>query len=370
MLHPNPRFPESILSSDIASKIDYFSQGYVLNHSMINFVHESLVSSFFETSEQQIALITGPTGVGKSCLAHEIYQDILNTNKADESGVPILYIEADVHGSGIFSWKEFYRNLLLALGESEKLRIYGAHIKNAGDCGYSYSNRNRTEYEMRRDLELRFRELNVHYVIIDEVQHMFKYGGNSAERSLDILKNISNKTQCRFVGIGTYEVSFSIEKSAQLARRIKSLEFPAYSISQHDDKRNFASALSGLLSHIPGEISDDLGSYLYEIFVGCCGCVGILKEWLTRAFKQSLENDAELSIESLRRTRLRGQQLKSIASEISEGVAYFRDASDDEILSILDPQKPSSRKLSNKSSTTPKIRPGVRKPARDKVGGQ
>jgi len=195
MLHPNRQFPDSLLKATYEQKIDYFNCGFILNHKNIDNVSSQLDSLFFNATEQQIALVVGPNGVGKSCLAHDIYRSLLE--KKSDNNIPVVYLEAGVPGAGAFSWKYFYKSLLYILGELDSVKILGSHLSIDGKNSKSYSNKNRSENDLRQDLELRIKELNVSYILIDEIQHIFKYGGSNTERGLDVLKSISNSTVAR-----------------------------------------------------------------------------------------------------------------------------------------------------------------------------
>ena len=367
MWHPQFKFPESLKGGAVAERIAYFERGFVLKHAMIQQVQSELYSGFFESTEQQIALVVGPTGVGKSCLAHAIlgesYREIPEGEFQQE--LPMVYFEADVHSAGGFSWKDFYTRLLRAIGELEEIRVYGKPLSVGEHGARKYSTRNRTEHELRKDVEQRIKDYGVKYILFDEIQHVFKYGGKAAERNLDILKNISNKTACRFIGLGTYEISFSVEKSAQLSRRMVILEFPGYSVKPKAEFQQFLSAYSGLLAHMPVGMAPEVAAFAKDAFVGCCGCVGVLKEWLNRALREALKDGVDLSVAHLRGSRLKGSQLKPIAEEIREGRAFFVEPEDNEIMALLgvaELVQPETSKARSKS-----LKPGVRKPRRDEV---
>lgn len=371
MWHPNFKFPESLKLSSADECSEYFEKKFVLMHDKIGCVQERLETEFFESREQQIALVIGPTGVGKSRLAHSLFETCYKHIPDEEcrKNLPMIYFEADIHSKGNFSWKGFYKQLLRSIGELEEIRIYGKPVPSGEYGARKYGATNRMEDDLKSDLIDRIREYGVKYVLFDEIQHVFKYGGKSAERNLDILKSISNKSGCRFVGLGTYEVSFSVDKSAQLSRRILTLEFPAYTLNSKADFEAFKSAYSGMLAYMPIQLTKELGSYSNEVFIGCCGCVGILKEWLNRALNIALKESSPLAISHLKRTRLKGSQLKSIAEEIKEGKVFFEEPDDNEIAMMLgilggsarpqDQDKP-SKKTGNR-------KPGERKPTRDPV---
>jgi len=371
MWHPQFQFPEHLKEASVSERLVYFEKGFVLKHMMIQCTQDELRSSFFESKEQQIALVVGPTGVGKSCLANAIFKESYRevVNESPINKLPMVYFEPDVHSSGGFSWKDFYSRLLAAIGELEETRVYGRPLPVGEHGARKYSTRGRSEYELRKDLEQRIIDYGVKYILFDEIQHIFKYGGKAAERSLDILKNISNKTSCRFIGLGTYEVSFSVEKSAQLSRRIMTLEFPGYSFEVESEFKQFLSAYNGLLAHMPVEMSPNITEYIKDAYVGCCGCVGILKEWFNRALLRALREDSELTTSHFQDTRLKGSQLRSVAEEIREGRILFAEPKDDEILSLLRGEEQMGLgAIDEKTVVRRNSKPGVRKPKRDKVG--
>lgn len=371
MWHPNYKFPESLKSADDETKKEYFSKKFVMMHERIKSINNKINSEFFNSLEQQIALVVGPTGVGKTCLAQAMmkscYKNIPDSDRY--KNLPMVYYEPDVNSVGKFSWKDFYRELLLAIGELNHIRVYGCP-EPAGEYGArKYVAKNRKESELKSDLQNRLKEYGVKYFLLDEIQHIFKYGGKSEDRSLDILKSISNKSGCRFIGLGTYEILFSLDKSAQIARRSLNIEFSSYMYDCDSEITQFQSAFMGLLAHIPIQLSSDVGSSVEEVFIGCCGCIGVLKEWLNRALVIALEDDSQLSMKHLRKTRLKGNQLIPIAQEIKEGKAFFEEPDDDDIALLLGLRggvdgsvkpNPSGGKPGNR-------RPGERKPVRDIV---
>ncbi|WP_422448537.1 MULTISPECIES: hypothetical protein [unclassified Endozoicomonas] len=100
---------------------------------------------------------------------------------------------------------------------------------------------------------------------------------------------------------------------------------------------------------------------LEDLFVGSCGCVGILKQWMERALNRALNDNRDyVSWKDFEVERLEPIALKRIAKDIRAGEALINSVSMDEVWSILmgEPEKES------KSGST---KPGERKPGRDKV---
>lgn len=376
MWHPKAQFPERLKNSSMKEKIAYFNEGFVLNHSMIEVVHRTLLSDFVDSPEHLIALVTGPTGIGKSRLSlvflADIYKDYDGVSEDHIiNELPAIWVEAAVHSS-TFSWRDFYGRILDALYEMANIRVYGRPRVEGVEKGRVYSTKNRTEADLRKDVEQRLKDLKTVFILIDEVQHIFKYGGKIGEKNLDILKSLSNITGCRIVGFGTYESSFTIRRSAQLARRTKLIEFPPYNATESASWKNFVSAYMGLLAHIPMQLDKTLSKEVNAIFIGACGCVGILKDWCQRAMTRALKNkDEVLGFEHFKETRLSANDLRNIAEEIKEGRALFAEPDDDEVIELLGgfggARVRREQEVSN-DKTKNKTKPGKRKPGRDAVG--
>ncbi|MFA0810874.1 TniB family NTP-binding protein [Microbulbifer epialgicus] len=351
-------------------KIEYFKSGFFMKHDAVNCAYEHLQELFFDSSEKDVVLVQGPTGFGKTCLSEylmrEAYKNVDVMNE-QVNELPMIYVEADVLGGSKFSWKDFYSELLNAMGELQNIKIYGHPKIEGSNIGRKYLSQNRNEISLKRDFLSRVRDYGVKYIIVDEVQHIFKYGGQSGEKNMNILKGISNRSGCRFVGLGTYEISFSLDMSDQLARRVGIMDYPAYSIRRPGDVAKFSSAYSGLLAYMPIMMEPSLIKNAKAVFMGSCGCIGILKEWLGRALNMALKDkDKVLTVKHLDKTRLKNNQIKTIAEAIREGEAFFRQPGDDEIWDILG-GKP-EKKRNNKPSSSRGKNPGQRSPTRDKVG--
>jgi energy-coupling factor transporter ATP-binding protein EcfA2 len=372
--HPKAEFPESLKHASKDEKIDYFDRKFILHHKMIDIVHKTLKLDFVESSEHLIALVTGPTGVGKSRLCQLFlselyagYDGVTEDHVVKE--LPAIYVEAPVHSSSSFAWKDFYLRVLDALYEMGNIKVYGQPRVAGDEKGRVISSRSRTEQDIRKDVERRLQDLSTVYILIDEIQHIFKYGGKTGEKNLDILKSLANITSCRIVGFGTYESSFSIERSAQLARRTKNIEFPSYDANDKESWKNFTSAYMGLLAHVPMQLDKSLGSESEAMFIGSCGCIGILKQWCQRAMTRAINlGDEVLGVQHFKSTRLRASELMIIAEEIKEGRAFFAEPDDDAVFAMLGGVKEETKKVNGGAKKTLKHKPGQRNLGRDRVG--
>ncbi len=380
--HPKRRFPDSLLDKESSEKLHYFDKGFVLHHQMIEEVFSSLKRKVIGQSDQSIALVSGPTGVGKTLLCQMLMEHYWNDYDGHEdliTNLPAIYIEASVSSIAALSMKDFYIRLLHEMDYPENIKVYGFPVLDGSGKGKLFSGRKATEEELARYVETRLEDYNCKCLIIDEFQHFIKFGGKLGERLLDILKGLSNKTGCKLICVGTYESVMSLQKSAQLARRTIDIEFPAYSHSSDYSNDSYLSAFLGLLSHVPIKLDDGLLSHKDEVFVGCCGCIGILKQWVYRALSDALNsNDSALGIKHFYNTKLANRDLLRIAEEIKEGKAFYADVDLNDVSAMLGVQEdtlndravPSNESNCNEAKildlkAKKNRRPGERKPVRD-----
>lgn len=375
MKHPYAQYPDYLLTASSEEKLKYFNSDFTLHHKRISDILEQLISPCSGFSSTPICHVVGPTGVGKTRLSQKLMQAYYGapTVECDViTQVPAVWLEMVVSGQSKFSWEDFYTRLLASLGDQQHISRHG-YDTAGGQVRLTQSHR--PIGVLRKDSESRIVDLGVNHAIIDEAQHIFKYAGKGGELNLDVIKSLSNMTKCQFILLGTYESLFAFSGSAQLARRTKYINFSAYTL-QADDFLAFTSSCNGLLAHIPSELNSELASQIDDMYVGCCGCIGILKDWIARAFALMLHSgDGELTWAHMKRTRLGNRDLIRIANEIREGLAFFDEPSDAEVLSAMRTEPKHARsaqsEFNNEPNEAPRKRkarrPGERLPCRDQV---
>ena len=172
---------------------------------------------------------------------------------------------------------------------------------------------------------------------------------------------------------GTHELSVMVAAGEQVARRSVRVHFSPYRESDSEEreafKRIFGQLVSGLPLSDPKLSWDALGSHLRDVYMGCAGCVGILKGWLCRSLQQALETDRELvDWPVMEACALSPQALLAIAEPI-QAYREFPQPGRQEIERALGLEPlvlPTSSSTSSSSSSRRK--PGQRLPARDPVG--
>lgn len=146
----------------------------------------------------------------------------------------------------------------------------------------------------------------------------------------------------------------------------------------HDDIKkeieDFTSVLNTFRDHIPIEEVPDLvedWEYFYERSIGC---VGILKDWLLRALKRALAQDAKkMKIKHFEETALSVSACVKIASTAIEGEKRYLESENPEKLTntlrrgrTVSGQQESEENNSDKPKTG--STPFQRNPTRDPVG--
>lgn len=370
MRHPNTCVPDSVFESSTERKLEYFSKNFLLNHQTLNSCRESIKKILFKKDQYQIINITGPTGVGKTELAKNTLKHAIEASKDNgiTSGLPAAYVEIPVLGGVSFDWKGLYIRILDSLEAPPEHLCKEIKYPKISTHGRGYSDKQRTEGQIRKALEKRIIECKLKVLIFDEVQHLFKFSAKNTEKSLDILKSIANLTGCQVVLIGTYESLQGITWSGQLSRRTKNIHFHRYNWSTTSGAKGFAQAYMGLLAHIPHELDPSLyeGSSCEQLYRLSCGCIGILKQ----TFERALDHNAfsrPLSLSDLANNALSTNELIQIAREISDGEEFFQEESLATLDSLLG-MPAISQKKSAKKNAQKKQKPGQRNPHRDKAG--
>lgn len=368
-LSPKCAVPESILASDSQSKKNYFKTEGIVTHPRLTEVSEALDLAL-ASDANQIILIPGATGVGKSMVHHRKYEKLeahyAATLEENCPEIPVLYEEVRSPRSKKFEWGAFARSILiqcvdigmtrrnLMLSDSSKFPIKEVQKVLA---------RKNSEQELMSAMEEAIESRQVRYLFVDEAHHFLLSCRDEYLMNLymETLKSISNKGEVKLVLDGNYELLRFLEGSGQLARRTKVINFSPYLASSSSDIEAFEEAFLSLFAFYPAKLSDGVLGRLGNLFVGSCGCVGILKQWMERALNRALNDSRDyVSWEDFEVERLEPMALKRIARDIRAGEDLINSVSMDEVWSILMGGSEGKSKQGSR-------KPGERRPGRDKV---
>jgi hypothetical protein len=119
---------------------------------------------------------------------------------------------------------------------------------------------------------------------------------------------------------GTYELIPLRNLNGQLSRRSIDINFGRYVAQDEEHRQAFINVLFTFQEHLPLVKTPDLVSrwdYFYERSIGC---VGILKDWLTRSLSLALENDSQtLTLKHLEHRALSVSQCSTLLREAVDG---------------------------------------------------
>lgn len=276
---------------------------------------------------ENIIMVVGPTGVGKSTLGVSIENRILKTHhnemQANPGLIPVLRIEARATSESEFNWKLFYLEVLEALeGEvSTPAVVYGVNpltnmvIKPLGRS-------KNTAAALRKKVEQALKARGVKFLIIDEGGHFTNVSETKMKRQTDALKSLSNCADCQIILLGSYDILDVSRLSAQLARRVKEIHFSRYRIDSIDDCIEFKRFLQHLEKEADGYFEGLLIENAELLQRNTLGCIGTLMN-LIRGFVSRAEKQGCVSQALLEKSLQTQGQCTAILAEIRMGEDRF-----------------------------------------------
>lgn len=288
-----------------------------------------------------IVNLVGPTGIGKSFLQARViasvHEDERGNMEANSDLVPIIRTHALAAGHRLFDWKSLYRGALLELGDPfaderkalAKSTISGEFLTGdlqkdveAKRTRFDYAGESRTASELRMFLEREFRRRQTRIWIIDEAQHLV-FGGKSGQPGdqFDVLKSIAQNAGVKLMLAGPHDMESGLGSSSQLARRSITIHFPRYNNIDVEDMKTFAGVIMTLFKKMEVAGYPSVKENLSFLYSGCVGCVGLLKDWLAKAYGLALRDQTEdtktmLTLDHLRATRLSIDSMQTIMYDI------------------------------------------------------
>lgn len=386
-------FPRSLLEEPASARLQYF-RGLTVAHPHLVQANEKLLDTIFESPPNSVVLVYGPTGVGKTTLCMKAQQTLterfINDLTADAGRIPVASVEAMAPESGNFSWKEHFKVLLAQMDEpliNYKLGAAGKHDHAPHPPFTPDAKAAGSTYRHAVEQALRFR--NPFAVLIDEAQHLAKMSsGRRLLDQLDVIKSIANRSSTVHVLFGTYELLGFRNLSGQLSRRSVDIHFRRYLAEDDKERQVFVNVLRSFEQHLPFSEPPDLARHWEFLYERSIGCVGILKEWLTKALSMALKQKATtLTVKHLESHAAPVTQCDRVLSDALEGerklveTAESRSrlrmllglpsntASQDDSLEM--PRECVSDAAPGDAGVTvrrPARRPGVRLPVRDAIG--
>ena len=221
--------------------------------------------------------------------------------------MPVLTVEAPAPERGSFNWKDFFRRSLGELEHSfidsvdkEPLPSINPRLRRALAFNPYFP---ACDYRVQLEHSLRHRKPVTFF--IDDAQHIGRISsGHRLQDQMDVIKFLIRRSRTLIAMIGTYELMALRNLSGQLSRRSIDVHLPRYGTSA-EDIMDFKGVLWTFQKHLPLLVEPNLMKHWEYCYVHSVGCVGILKDWLTRSLEDALSEDARtINIKALERNAL------------------------------------------------------------------
>ena len=153
-----------------------------------------------------------------------------------------------------------------------------------------------------------------------------------------------------------------------MGRRSEDIHLSPYQADEEEDVAEFIRIIRTFQRHLPFRQEPKLEQHYEYLFDGSVGCVGILKNWLTRSLRVAYAEEARtLKLKHLKMGALGASRLKKIKEEAEQGLRRFLSESSFFEQPYSREHRP-KRVPINYLPPKSKGRVGQRKPKRDTVG--
>ncbi|WP_242476175.1 AAA family ATPase [Bacillus cereus] len=379
-MHLKRNFPKEILLEPSEKRGDWFEKYVKVEHPIMENIVEDLVERIKNPAGSNLIMVVGPTGVGKTTVQELVVRKIYqwSTKREDmKNRIPITGLELPSPELGRFNWKSYYKRALESLNEPLiDFKVDYETLKKDGKVTKINPYDKRTSPELRRSLEKAFYYRKPLAFLVDEAQHFSNIAtGRTLHLQLDVIKSLANISGVLHILVGHYDLADFINLSGQLSRRVTDIHFARYDANKMEDLKHFINVIANLQKQLPLEKEPDLINNYDFIYERTLGCVGILKDWLSRCLVGALNNgEATINLHALKKYALPISKIEIMMEEIEIGENKFVENKEkiNEIRVKMGLEKfniDSANQISKARKNQSKRNVGERKAKRDVIGG-
>ncbi|MBG9941019.1 AAA family ATPase [Brevibacillus formosus] len=377
-------FPEVLLEKSFEERVNYF-KGYTIAHPLLINAYSKVIDNIFNPSNRTVQFLYGPSGVGKTTIFNKIQRTIIErllpVLEEDKGRIPYAALEAVASDNGNFDWKDFYIRLL------EEFKEVGIEQKIDYEVKFNQNKITNVREQdpnrrLRKAVEVTLRHRRPVTLIIDEAQHMMKMtSGRRLRNQMDSIKSLASLSNTPIVLIGTYELLQFTNLSGQLSRRSDDVHFQRYQMENKQHMNWFENTLYMFQKHMPLEFEPDLISHTDFFYERSIGCIGTLKDWLTKTLEMNLmKGKNTIEVDDFKEYALSLNQCIKMIREAREGEISLEESDEKKktLYSLLmgkgnfessDNNEEVDQTISPVKKNNKKGKPGKRNPKRDTVGG-
>lgn len=391
------KFVLELLKKSKRERLEGF-RAFTAKHPLLLEAYEELRCAVRDSNPGSIIFMYGPTGVGKTTLLKRLKKHLEEINlpelENDYERFPVVNVRLSTPTSSSFDWKDYFKRTLRALEEplvDYKLdmerwnKLYRVTHGENERIRQLASNDQSGIRPMRFAVEQTLLHRRPFAVLIDEAQH---FGITSTGRKLldqlNTIKSVADESKTIHVLCGTYELIPLRNLNGQLSRRSVDIHFGRYQAESRAHQQEFINVLFTFQERLPLSETPDLVSKWDYFYERSLGCVGVLKDWLTRSLALALEdNCSTLKFKFIERRALSVSQCTTMLRETLDGEKELLEEARDRLslregLGLnMDTRNNEQENSSGKPEISPSISPtrrkrrvGTRNPVRDKIGAK
>ncbi|ACB74325.1 ATP-binding protein [Opitutus terrae] len=337
----------------------------------------------------RIVIVTGPTGAGKTTLRKQFAQELeaIAAQEIESNPEMVAFGSTSVKAPGptAFSWKDTYIQLLISLQHPFAEHRAMAQGTNSQAPRTTALKTMSPEAAQRSPNDRLFRILQrtiTHRqpkaLIFDEAHHLLRVASSQTlVNQLEHIKYIADETNTLFVLFGTYELIKLMDLSSALIRRREVVHFSRYVYDAKDPAQSlepFAKVVAVFAADLDEICSVSLLEEVPYLYQGSVGCIGVLRDWLFRAWcRTKSPGGRKITKSVLEQTILAASDRLELITETLDGEKYFTNRSLCETdyltrLGFLPADSSSPSDEQHHASSKRKRKPGERNPHHDPVG--
>ncbi len=341
------------------SGFTFLDESHTLHHPLLDQTIDFATEAIFSPDDTGMIQTIGPTAVGKThltqCIRRDFAKQFAGEMKDDPQFLPLIYLPVPLLSDKGFSWTALYEHLLRAAKHPfPKFRDLNEARDKIADALLSRSTK---------------------LVIIDEAHHVLAgCKDQTVQAQSEVMKSLCQNTGAKYFLVATYDLTRWLRLNGQCARRSRVIHFRRY-LNTPEDRAVFTNILKAIDRNCSRHLSVRLADHDEMIYQGCVGLIGILRNWLVRAFYNShREGESRITREALEATQHSVLDLTPILQEaqVGEKALLETDESRARFEILLNDDRKVEKSIAGISSSKPKRirnwRPGHRKPHRDPVG--